>query len=54
MPHPNGDITVRIKRIESSGVSAEVTLPEGLSGRFIWNGSTTSLKEGKQNFLIKN
>lgn len=54
MPHPKGDITVRLKRIESSGVSAEVALPEGLSGRFIWNGSITSLKEGKQNFLIKN
>ncbi|SEM82944.1 alpha-L-rhamnosidase [Chitinophaga rupis] len=54
MPHPLGNITVTLKRTGSSGVAAEVTLPPGLSGRFVWNNSTIPLKEGKQNFLIKN
>lgn len=54
MPHPKGDITVTLKRTGSSGVAAEVTLPPGLSGRFVWNNSAIPLKEGKQNFLIKN
>jgi len=54
MPHPKGNITVTLKRTGSSGVAAEVTLPPGLSGRFVWNNSTVPLKEGKQNFLIKN
>ncbi len=54
MPHPLGDITVNLTRTNGTGISAEVTLPPGLSGRFIWNGSTTALREGKQNFLIKN
>jgi len=54
MPHPKGDITVKLKRIGNEGVSAEITLPEGLSGSFMWNGSITPLKNGKQNFLIKN
>jgi hypothetical protein len=54
MPHPLGDITVNLTRTNGTGISAEVTLPPGLSGRFIWNGSTTALKEGKQNFLMKN
>jgi len=54
VPHPKGDITVTLKRTGSSGVAAEVTLPPGLSGRFIWHNSTVPLKEGKQNFLIKN
>lgn len=54
MPVPQGVITVKLTRAEGSGVSAEISLPEGLTGRFIWNGSTTALKGGKQNFLIKN
>jgi len=54
MPHPQGNITVTLKRTGSSGVAAEVTLPPGLSGRFVWNNSTVPLKAGKQNFLIKN
>jgi hypothetical protein len=54
MPVPQGVITVKLTRTGGSGVSAEISLPEGLAGRFIWNGSTTALTGGKQNFLIKN
>ncbi|KAA2240495.1 Bacterial alpha-L-rhamnosidase [Chitinophaga agrisoli] len=56
MPHPLGNITVSLKRTgtDGKGVSAEITLPEGLAGQFIWGHITMPLKGGKQNFLIKN
>ncbi|MEA5258827.1 alpha-L-rhamnosidase N-terminal domain-containing protein [Arcicella aquatica] len=48
MPHPNGDITVKLNRKDKTGIQGEVTLPPNLSGRFVWNGKTVSLVAGKQ------
>jgi alpha-L-rhamnosidase len=48
MPHPQGDITVKIKRKGNNGVTAVITLPANLNGRFIWNDKTVPLKGGEQ------
>ena len=36
VPHPSGDVEVRLARSGARGVSAVVTLPQGLSGVFEW------------------
>jgi len=44
MPHPSGMILFNLKRNGASGLQGEVTLPEGLTGTFGWNGKTVQLK----------
>jgi len=46
--HPRGDIDVALTRVGSAGLSAEVTLPAGVSGRFEWHGRTVPLHAGRQ------
>ncbi|MES2730339.1 MAG: alpha-L-rhamnosidase N-terminal domain-containing protein [Bacteroidota bacterium] len=46
MPHPLGDILVKLTRKGAKGVSAEITLPSGLAGTFIWQGEKFTLKSG--------
>ena len=48
VPHPRGDIDVALTRVGSSGLSADVTLPTGVSGRFEWRGRSAPLHAGKQ------
>lgn len=48
VPHPLGNITVSLKRKSRDDITAEITLPQGLTGEFVWNGTTTQLKSGKQ------
>ena len=48
VPHPRGDIDVALTRVGAAGLSAEVTLPAGVTGRFVWNGRSTPLHAGKQ------
>jgi len=44
MPHPAGTIVFDLKRKGAAGIQGEVTLPEGLTGTFGWNGKTVQLK----------
>jgi hypothetical protein len=44
MPHPAGTIIFDLKRVGSEGIRGEVVLPEGLTGKFTWNGKTINLK----------
>jgi alpha-L-rhamnosidase len=44
MPHPAGTIIFDLKRNGVVGIQGEVTLPEGLTGTFGWNGKTALLK----------
>jgi len=44
MPHPLGAIVFNLKRTGTSGLQGEVSLPEGLTGTFGWNGKTAQLK----------
>lgn len=48
MPHPLGPISVKIVREGEDGLKAEVSLPEGLSGEFIWNEESVKLDSGTQ------
>lgn len=48
MPHEKGLIEVRLDPSEGDGVHANITLPEGLTGTFVWNGSEVALHSGTQ------
>jgi hypothetical protein len=51
MPHPAGIIIFDLKRVGTQGISGEITLPEGLTGIFKWNGKTVILK-GKTDIYL--
>jgi alpha-L-rhamnosidase len=44
LPHPAGMIIFDLKRNGNDGISGEITLPEGLTGIFRWNGKEIDLK----------
>ena len=46
-------IRVHFRRVATGGLSAEIDLPKGVSGEFVWRGQTRRLVSGKQNFEIK-
>ena len=48
VPHPLGDIDVKLVREGKSGLNAEVTLPRRLSGVFEWQGQRRHLHDGRQ------
>lgn len=48
MPHPAGDLVVRVERRGATGLRARVTLPPGVSGTFTWHGVTRALRAGTQ------
>ncbi len=48
MPHPLGEIEVRLERSGERGLRGEVTLPAGLAGVLEWNGRTLQLRSGRQ------
>jgi alpha-L-rhamnosidase len=52
VPHPKGMIDTKYDR-NHDGVTAEVTLPSGLSGEFVWQGKTSALHPGKQILQLK-
>jgi len=47
VPHPLGSIDVRLRRA-GTGLIADVVLPSGLSGTFLWKGRTVALHSGSQ------
>jgi hypothetical protein len=51
MPHPNGTILANYQFINGKW-KIEITLPETISGRFIWKGKTYLLKPGTNNFNL--
>jgi GNAT superfamily N-acetyltransferase len=48
VPHPLGDIGIKLVREGTRGLTAEITLPRGLSGVFEWQGRRRPLREGHQ------
>jgi len=48
MPHPNGKISVTLKRMAAGGLKAEVTLPQNTSGIFRWKNKNYALNSGMQ------
>jgi alpha-L-rhamnosidase len=52
VPHPYGDIDVKLVREGPRGIRAEIALPHGLSGDLEWNGQRRTLHEGKQTLRL--
>jgi hypothetical protein len=50
VPNPKGMIRVSLKK-NQNGYSADVELPDGVPGVFVWKGKETPLKPGKQSPL---
>jgi hypothetical protein len=48
MPHPLGDISVSLQRVDGDGIKASITLPDGLAGVFNWQGEAIDLQFGTQ------
>ena len=52
MPHPAGTISVDFTRTGASGLTAKISLPEGIAGRLIWHGMEYPLQQGSQTLQI--
>ena len=48
VPHPAGDIDVRVTRQGNRGVHAVITLPPRLAGEFVWGDRRVALHSGRQ------
>jgi hypothetical protein len=51
LPHPDGDIQVQYER-KGKGLTADVDLPQKLSGWFYWGGQRTALHGGHQRLVF--
>jgi alpha-L-rhamnosidase len=51
IPHPRGEIAVKLQR-RGEGIEAEVSLPEGVTGNFVWGGKTVVLQAGTQRLSL--
>jgi len=54
IPHPQGDICVNYQVDAKGNLRAEITLPDGVDGKFVWKGKETGLRGGTQVVEIKN
>ena len=48
IPHPRGDVDVDLVRVGAKGLTATVSLPSAVTGRFDWNGRSEPLHGGRQ------
>ena len=47
MPHPKGGfINVNLIKNDSNKVQGSITLPQSVSGKFLWKGEEINLHEG--------
>ncbi|MBN1894905.1 alpha-L-rhamnosidase [bacterium] len=53
MPHPQGMIRLELKRIGKTGLKGGVDLPSGVTGVFLWNGRSLTLRPGRQDLMIQ-
>jgi alpha-L-rhamnosidase len=51
LPHPSGPVRVKYQ-LQGSQWSADVTLPQGLSGWLVWKGRSVALHAGEQHFTF--
>ncbi len=52
MPHPQGAISVAYNKT-NKGLEAEISLPDGVTGTFIWDGATYKLQSGDNKITCK-
>jgi hypothetical protein len=48
VPHPRGDIDVKLEADGERGLRAEITLPAGVTGMLEWHGQRHALRSGRQ------
>ena len=48
IPHPAGTVSADYKIDKRGRLTARLTLPEGTTGRFIWQGEQHELHAGEQ------
>ncbi|TNF95971.1 MAG: alpha-L-rhamnosidase [Gammaproteobacteria bacterium] len=53
LPHPGGNIAVKLDHDGKGNIDVQVTLPKGISGFFNWQGAMRKLKSGTQSFRVK-
>ena len=53
IPHPKEEICVNYQVDDKGNLKAEISLPEGVEGKFIWKGKETNLRGGKQSLEMK-
>lgn len=51
MPHPDGDLTVSVRR-EGDALTANITLPPGITGELVWGGKEYTLSAGTQELTV--
>ena len=51
IPHPKGTVGVNLARREGK-LEAEISLPDGVEGDFVWNGASHPLPAGKSNLSL--
>jgi alpha-L-rhamnosidase len=52
MPHPAGKISIKLQRHGKEGIVADVSLPEGLTGTFIWKTKKRKITAGDQTIKL--
>ncbi|HEY4155853.1 MAG TPA: alpha-L-rhamnosidase C-terminal domain-containing protein [Puia sp.] len=52
MPIPAGSVEVSLKRKGTNGIEGVVTLPQNITGRFVWNGREIKLMGGHQRISL--
>jgi hypothetical protein len=52
VPHPLGEIGVRLERTDAGGLKVEVELPGGLEGVLEWAGRVAALRPGRQELQL--
>lgn len=53
IPHPDGDVKVSWRLGNDGRISAEIELPEGTTGTFVWHCKSRRLKAGNNRVSIK-
>jgi hypothetical protein len=51
IPHPKGEVGVKLSR-SGGRIDAEVSLPRGVTGEFIWRGRRRTLPPGRSKFTL--
>jgi len=51
IPHPSGEVSVKLSRAGSK-IEAEVSLPRGVEGEFVWRGARRPLPPGRSKFTM--
>jgi len=52
VPHPKGDVDVALEKRDGGGLTAEITLPEGVTGSLRWAGHSVPLTCGYQKVTV--